>query len=252
LATTAAKIVAQVVPRGNWRRGRARRIAYRFSMSFCCEDGRVSLRIFAKALAEFGDFAWYLGNDGSSGSRPRPMRGSAATRLSERLGDRARRTEQERAEYEAETPSIENCVALDGAMKESDGSERLRRRIRRAPVRFRLAHDHQAARQSRRRRPRIGRGRLPLIHRSRSTAKVAELSQRLRKKCVVNSPPRKKAHRKRTHRRARPRRQSLSHDLRHYLAPSSPTRILYEADELHLDKSEIYKEIQTASTQMTI
>jgi signal transduction histidine kinase len=45
---------------------------------------------------------------------------------------------------------------------------------------------------------------------------------------------------------------SLSHDLRHYLAAVvANAEFLYEADELHLDKSEIYKEIQTASTQMT-
>ncbi len=45
---------------------------------------------------------------------------------------------------------------------------------------------------------------------------------------------------------------SLSHDLRHYLAAVvANAEFLYEADELNLDKSEIYKEIQTASTQMT-
>lgn len=45
---------------------------------------------------------------------------------------------------------------------------------------------------------------------------------------------------------------SLSHDLRHYLAALvANAEFLYEADELKLDKSEIYKEIQTASTQMT-
>jgi len=45
---------------------------------------------------------------------------------------------------------------------------------------------------------------------------------------------------------------SLSHDLRHYLAAVvANAEFLYEADELKLDKSEIYKEIQTASTQMT-
>lgn len=45
---------------------------------------------------------------------------------------------------------------------------------------------------------------------------------------------------------------SLSHDLRHYLAAVvANAEFLYEADQLKLDKSEIYKEIQTASTQMT-
>jgi signal transduction histidine kinase len=45
---------------------------------------------------------------------------------------------------------------------------------------------------------------------------------------------------------------SLSHDLRHYLAAVvANAEFLYEADELKLDKSEIYKEIQTASNQMT-
>jgi signal transduction histidine kinase len=44
---------------------------------------------------------------------------------------------------------------------------------------------------------------------------------------------------------------SLSHDLRHYLAAVvANAEFLYEADELKLDKSEIYKEIQTASNQM--
>lgn len=45
---------------------------------------------------------------------------------------------------------------------------------------------------------------------------------------------------------------SISHDLRHYLAAVvANAEFLYEADELKLDKSEIYKEIQTASNQMT-
>jgi signal transduction histidine kinase len=44
---------------------------------------------------------------------------------------------------------------------------------------------------------------------------------------------------------------SISHDLRHYLAAVvANAEFLYEADELKLDKSEIYQEIQTASTQM--
>jgi signal transduction histidine kinase len=44
---------------------------------------------------------------------------------------------------------------------------------------------------------------------------------------------------------------SLSHDLRHYLAAVvANAEFLYEADALKLDKSEIYKEIQTASAQM--
>jgi signal transduction histidine kinase len=44
---------------------------------------------------------------------------------------------------------------------------------------------------------------------------------------------------------------SLSHDLRHYLAAVvANAEFLYEAEELKLDKSEIYKEIQTASNQM--
>jgi signal transduction histidine kinase len=45
---------------------------------------------------------------------------------------------------------------------------------------------------------------------------------------------------------------SLSHDLRHYLAAVvANAEFLYEAEQLKLDRSEIYKEIQTASTQMT-
>jgi signal transduction histidine kinase len=45
---------------------------------------------------------------------------------------------------------------------------------------------------------------------------------------------------------------SLSHDLRHYLAAVvANAEFLYEADELKLDRHEIYKEIQTASNQMT-
>jgi signal transduction histidine kinase len=45
---------------------------------------------------------------------------------------------------------------------------------------------------------------------------------------------------------------SISHDLRHYLAAVvANAEFLYEADELKLDRSEIYQEILTASTQMT-
>ena len=45
---------------------------------------------------------------------------------------------------------------------------------------------------------------------------------------------------------------SISHDLRHYLAAVvANAEFLYEADQLKLDKSEIYQEIKTASTQMT-
>jgi signal transduction histidine kinase len=45
---------------------------------------------------------------------------------------------------------------------------------------------------------------------------------------------------------------SISHDLRHYLAAVvANAEFLYEADALKLDKSEIYEEIKTASTQMT-
>src|SRR6195256_6659143 len=45
---------------------------------------------------------------------------------------------------------------------------------------------------------------------------------------------------------------SISHDLRHYLAAvGAHAEFLYEADALKLDKSEIYQEIKTASTQMT-
>ena len=45
---------------------------------------------------------------------------------------------------------------------------------------------------------------------------------------------------------------SISHDLRHYLAAVvANAEFLYEAEELKLDKSEIYQEIKTASTQMT-
>ena len=45
---------------------------------------------------------------------------------------------------------------------------------------------------------------------------------------------------------------SISHDLRHYLAAVvANAEFLYEAEALKLDKSEIYQEIKTASTQMT-
>jgi signal transduction histidine kinase len=45
---------------------------------------------------------------------------------------------------------------------------------------------------------------------------------------------------------------SISHDLRHYLAAVvANAEFLYEADELHLNRSEIYEEIKTASDQMT-
>jgi signal transduction histidine kinase len=45
---------------------------------------------------------------------------------------------------------------------------------------------------------------------------------------------------------------SISHDLRHYLAALvANAEFLYEAEDLKLDKSEIYQEIKTASTQMT-
>src|SRR4029077_3569639 len=45
---------------------------------------------------------------------------------------------------------------------------------------------------------------------------------------------------------------SISHDLRHYLAAVvANAEFLYEAEELKLNKSEIYEEIKTASTQMT-
>jgi signal transduction histidine kinase len=45
---------------------------------------------------------------------------------------------------------------------------------------------------------------------------------------------------------------SISHDLRHYLAAVvANAEFLYEADELKLDRGEIYQEILTASTQMT-
>jgi signal transduction histidine kinase len=44
---------------------------------------------------------------------------------------------------------------------------------------------------------------------------------------------------------------SISHDLRHYLAAVvANAEFLYEADDLKLDRSEIYREIQTASNQM--
>src|SRR6266851_4191064 len=46
--------------------------------------------------------------------------------------------------------------------------------------------------------------------------------------------------------------RTISHDLRHYLAAVvANAEFLYEAEELKLDKSEIYQEIKTASTQMT-
>jgi signal transduction histidine kinase len=45
---------------------------------------------------------------------------------------------------------------------------------------------------------------------------------------------------------------SISHDLRHYLATVvANAEFLYEADELHVDKKEIYEEIKMASNQMT-
>jgi len=45
---------------------------------------------------------------------------------------------------------------------------------------------------------------------------------------------------------------SISHDLRHYLAAVvANAEFLYEAEDLKLDKNEIYQEIKTASTQMT-
>jgi signal transduction histidine kinase len=45
---------------------------------------------------------------------------------------------------------------------------------------------------------------------------------------------------------------SISHDLRHYLAAVvANAEFLYEAEELKLNKSEIYEEIRTATNQMT-
>jgi signal transduction histidine kinase len=45
---------------------------------------------------------------------------------------------------------------------------------------------------------------------------------------------------------------SISHDLRHYLATVvANAEFLYEAEELRLDKKEIYEEIKVASNQMT-
>ena len=45
---------------------------------------------------------------------------------------------------------------------------------------------------------------------------------------------------------------SISHDLRHYLATIvANAEFLYEADDLHVDKKEIYEEIKMASNQMT-
>ena len=45
---------------------------------------------------------------------------------------------------------------------------------------------------------------------------------------------------------------SISHDLRHYLAAVvANAEFLYEAEDLKLDKNEIYQEIKIASTQMT-
>lgn len=45
---------------------------------------------------------------------------------------------------------------------------------------------------------------------------------------------------------------SISHDLRHYLAAIvANAEFLYEADELRMNKDEIYQEIKAASTQMT-
>ena len=45
---------------------------------------------------------------------------------------------------------------------------------------------------------------------------------------------------------------SISHDLRHYLAAIvANSEFLYEADELRVNRDEIYEEIKTAATQMT-
>src|SRR4029077_8645518 len=45
---------------------------------------------------------------------------------------------------------------------------------------------------------------------------------------------------------------SISHDLRHHLAALvANAEFLYEADKLRLDRNEVYREIQTASEQMT-
>ena len=45
---------------------------------------------------------------------------------------------------------------------------------------------------------------------------------------------------------------SISHDLRHYLAALlANAEFLYEADSLHLDKEDVYREIKLASDQMT-
>jgi signal transduction histidine kinase len=45
---------------------------------------------------------------------------------------------------------------------------------------------------------------------------------------------------------------SISHDLRHYLAALvANAEFLYEAEELHMDREEIYREIKLASDQMT-
>src|SRR6202166_4512438 len=45
---------------------------------------------------------------------------------------------------------------------------------------------------------------------------------------------------------------SISHDLRHYLAALvANAEFLYEAEKLRLDRDEVYKEIQTASEQIT-
>jgi signal transduction histidine kinase len=45
---------------------------------------------------------------------------------------------------------------------------------------------------------------------------------------------------------------SISHDLRHYLAALvANAEFLYEAEKLRLDRDEVFKEIQTASEQMT-
>jgi len=45
---------------------------------------------------------------------------------------------------------------------------------------------------------------------------------------------------------------SISHDLRHYLAAVvANAEFLYEAEKLRLDRDEVYKEIQTASEEMT-
>jgi signal transduction histidine kinase len=84
------------------------------------------------------------------------------------------------------------------------------------------------------------------------TTEVAELSQAFAKmRGELLDSQRQQIHTERIAALGRAA-SSISHDLRHYLAAVvANAEFLYEAEELKLDKSEIYQEIKTASTQMT-